>query len=162
MIKIMFSMLGAVISLFLILYMYSFYLLDTRTITRAEFINARAEKIYDLAIDAKNQPLWRPDVSSVTMNPDGKSWVEHTQQGNINFRFTAENRPSTFSLSHEGPGFKGEWTGRFTSHGSGTEVVLTESITIKNPGLKILSRLFKFTEHFMDNYIKNLKTMAEK
>lgn len=162
MIKIMVYVISIGGALLLSLVAYGFYLPETRTVTCSAFINARTEKVYDIAISAKSQTLWRRDVLAVTMGSDGRSWIEHTQKGDIHFVLTNQNRPLSFSLSHEGPGFRGEWTGKFMPKGSGMELWISEVITIKNPVLKILSRVFKLTENFVADYMRNLKAAAEK
>ena len=143
-------------------YLYGSSLPEERSISRSIFVNASPETVYDLAVDAKGQSSWRQDVSNITMSPDNKSWVEHTKQGDIKFEITDANPPHTFSLDLQGRIFRGKWIGNFISSNSGTEVSLTETITIKNPFFRLLSKVMKFTEKFMDTYARELKTEAEK
>lgn len=143
-------------------YLYGSSLLAEHSISRSIFVNADPKTVYDLAMDAKGQSSWRQDVSDITMSPDNKGWVEHTKQGDIKFEIIDANPPHTFSLSIQGPSFHGKWVGNFTPGNSGTEVSLTETITIKNPFFRLLSKMMKFTEKFMDTYARELKTEAEK
>ena len=96
------------------------------------------------------------------MGPDNKSWVEHAKQENIKFEITDANSPHTFNIRLQSQGFHGKWVGNFVSSNSGTEVSLTETITIKKPFFRLLSNVMKFTEKFMDTYARELKTEAEK
>jgi hypothetical protein len=145
-----------------VVYWYGTSLPSEKSYARKIIINASIETVYDLAIDAKSQNSWRQDVAKITINPDRKSWVEHTKQGDISFEIVQEDRPNSFSLAFKGNGFEGTWRGEFTSIDGQAEVKLVENISIENSFFKVLSKVMKFTEKFMDRYIYDLKTEAEK
>lgn len=134
-----------------------------RSVSRSVQVNAAPELVYDLAIDAQGQASWRSDVSDISMGEGGKGWVEHTRHGDVSFEIVDEDRPHAFSLRYAGErGFKGNWTGSFTAGASGTEVTLTETVTVEPPFPRLLSHVMKFTERFMDRYIRELKAEAER
>jgi hypothetical protein len=144
------------------IYLYGASLPREHAYSRVAVVKASPEILYDLAIDAQSQSSWRRDVPKITMHAGQKSWIEHTNQGDVSFDITTEERPHTFSLKFQGQGFEGTWKGAFVAVDSGTEVSLREVIAIQNPFFRVLSKVMKFTETFMDRYIHDLKTEAEK
>ena len=162
MIKILLIVFSLIILLILVIYSYGLLLPEKRSISKDITINASPEIIYDLAIDAKTQNLWRRDVLKITMGSDSKKWVEHTKQGDISFEITKENRPHGFNLKFKAQSFHGKWQGKFVPVNLGSKVSLVETASINSPFLRVLSKVMKFSERFMDSYIYDLKTEAEK
>lgn len=158
---IAFVVLSAVVSV-ATAYFYGSSLPEERVVSRTIFINANPIDVYNLAVDIEGQSSWRKDVLGITVGSDDRSWVEHTEQGDVKLEITDVDAPHGFSLSLQGRGFHGRWSGTFTASGSGTEVSLTEAISVKNPFFRLLSKVMKFTEKFMDAYAHELKTEAER
>ncbi|HFB2048792.1 MAG: SRPBCC family protein [Hyphomicrobiaceae bacterium] len=161
-VKVILGILLVLIVLVAAIYFYGTSLPHEKSHSRVVLINAAPETLYDIAINAEAQSSWRKDVSKITMRPDQKSWIEHTNQGDIFFTILEENRPNSFSLEFKGQGFEGTWKGEFVASGNGTEVSLVENISIQNPFFRSLSNLMKFTEKFMDRYIHDLEIEAER
>lgn len=156
-----FVVLSAVVS-FAAAYWYGSSLPEERVVSRTLFVNANPIDVYNLAVDIEGQSSWRKDVLGITVGSDKRSWVEHTKQGDVEFEITDVDAPHGFGLSLRGRGFHGKWAGTFTASGSGTEVSLTEAISVKNPFFRLLSKMMKFSEKFMDAYAHELKTEAER
>lgn len=161
-VKVVLGVIVLIVLLAMLGYLYGSSLPEEQSVSRSILIDALPETIYDLAIDAKGQSAWRRDISNITMKEDHQSWVEHKQQGDIEFVLTHQDRPQTFTLDFQGQGFQGKWTGSFVTINSGTEVSLTETVRIKNPFFRLLSKWMRFTEKFMDTYMDDLKIEAEK
>ncbi len=137
---------------------------ETASVTRSRIVAAPPERVFALVTDVAGQPAWRQDVGSVELSNDGKSWTEKTQDGaTISFRETAREAPTRFAVSFTSDrGFSGEWDGRFGASGAGTQVSMTERVTIPNPVFRLMARVLRITERFMDDYLDALARAAEK
>ncbi|GGJ95757.1 SRPBCC family protein [Parabacteroides faecis] len=135
---------------------------NERTATSECYYNASPEKVYN-ALTNNADYGYRSDLEEIVIieeNDGIEVWDEIAKNGSvIRFR-TAHKKP--YSLYEfdivRGNGFTGHWKGELkaTSTG-GTHFTSTETIRMKNPFLKVLSRLFFNLEKFMHTYQNDLR-----
>ena len=92
---------------FAAIYFYGTSLIHEKSHSRVFIINDAPEILYDITINAEAQSSWRKDASKITMRPDQKSWIEHTNQGDIFFNILEEDRPNSFSIEFKAQVFEG-------------------------------------------------------
>ena len=149
-----------------VIYGYGTTLPKEQVFERTFTVNASPSLVYSIAVDAGSQSAWRQSVQKITMMSDGKSWIEHTSQGDIAFEITDENYPNSFKLKLKGEGFEGRWMGSFTAVSiedkPSTEVAMVEHIIIESIFMRALANIMQFSEKIMLQYEQDLKTEVER
>ncbi|MBD2666973.1 SRPBCC family protein [Richelia sinica] len=156
--------LGASVAvLALLLWMITKLLPDQVIVVRRTEINASPAVVFQTVTDVAGQTRWRKDIKAVRMPASGRSWTEETIQGTvIDFQVLHQQTNSRFEIEFiSTQGFCGTWTGIFTPYAQGTMLEITETIAIRNPMVKIISRIFAVTDHLVDTYIMELKAAVE-
>ena len=102
---------------------------------------------------------WRSDLKRIDIVKDGKEFIEYTHSGiATKFIITKKNEYSEYEFNIENKRFTGFWTGYFLeTETSGTKIVFTENIFIKNPIIKVLSYFFMDLRKMQKIYVSDLK-----
>jgi len=84
---------------------------------------------------------WRSDLSKIEASADGVRFIEYTKAGFVtHFVITALEPYTRYTFSLENDNLRGNWTGLFReAPGGGTEMELTEEITLKKPWLHLFA-----------------------
>ncbi|HWB73658.1 MAG TPA: SRPBCC family protein [Nannocystaceae bacterium] len=95
--------------------------------------------------DFANVPSWRSDLSRIDLEPGTPTtFVEHTDQGKV--RMQVEERVDAqrmvVRIADPSLPFSGSWTFELAARDGGTELVITERGSIRNPIFRLLSKLF--------------------
>ena len=146
----------------LLVFIAGLLLPDERTATSECFYNASPEKVYNALINNADYG-YRSDLEEIVIveEKDGiEVWDEIAKNGSVIRSRTARKVPHSlyeFEIV-KGNGFTGYWKGelKVTSTG-GTHFTSTEIIRMKNPFLKVVSRLFFDLEKFMHTYQNDLR-----
>lgn len=146
----------------IILFVVGILLPDERTATSECFYNASPEKVYNVLINNADYG-YRSDLEEVVIveqNDGIEVWDEIARNGSVvRFKTTRKDPYSLYEFDIvKGNGFTGHWKGELkeTSTG-GTLFISTETIRMKNPFLKVLSRLFFNPEKYMNTYQNDLR-----
>lgn len=133
------------------------------TASRSAELKADPARVFQTVTDIEDQATWRKDIKSVRVDSSGKSWTEETTAGIlINFEVRRQEPNTRFEIEFGSEqGFSGSWVGVFTPSPNGTIVQITETIEIQNPIFRVTSRIFRFTDQFIDTYLAQLKQAVE-
>lgn len=149
-------------SVFILLFIIGLLLPDERTATSESYYNASPEKVYNVLINNADYSF-RSDLEEIVIVEENNGievWDEIARNGSvIRFKTTRKEPYSLYEFDIvKGNGFTGHWKGELkeTSTG-GTLFISTETIRMKNPFLKVLSRLFVNMEKFMHTYQNDLR-----
>ena len=152
----------AIAGIILLVFIAGLLLPDERTATSECFYNASPEKVYNALINNADYG-YRSDLEEIVIveEKDGiEVWEEIAKNGSvIRFRTVRKVPHSLYEFEIvKGNGFTGYWKGelKVTSTG-GTHFTSTEIIRMKNPFLKVASRLFFDLEKFMHTYQNDLR-----
>lgn len=133
------------------------------TASRSAELKASPTRVFQTVTDIEKQGAWRKDIKTVRVHPSGKSWTEETTQGTVlDFEVRYKELNTRFELEFASKqGFSGSWVGVFAASSNGTMVQITETIEIQNPIFRVMSRIFGFTDKFIDAYLTQLKEAVE-
>lgn len=133
------------------------------TVSKSAELKASPTKVFQTVTDVEKQGAWRKDIKSVRVRPSGKSWTEETTTGtSIDFEVRYKEPNTRFEIEFvSNQGFSGSWVGVFTPSSNGTIVQISETIEIQNPIFRVMSRIFRFTDKFIDTYLSQLKEAVE-
>lgn len=135
---------------------------DERVATSECIYDAPPEKVYNVLTNntdyAHRSNL--KEIIIVEKLGEIEVWDEIAENGSV-IRFKT-SRKVPYSLYEfdiiEGSGFTGHWKGELKETATGgTHFISTETIRMKNPFLKVLSRLFFNMEQFMRTYQNDLR-----
>lgn len=129
----------------------------TSTIT-AQF-RSDPKTVWDIMTD-NHDYAWRSDLSKIEVHEDGKKFIEYTKSGIPTCFTITEKQPyKLYAFDMENSNFTGHWTGKFNARtDGGTEVTLTETLSIKNPVVELLSHIFMNLKKIQRTYVRDLKT----
>jgi uncharacterized protein YndB with AHSA1/START domain len=133
------------------------------TASRSAELKASPARVFQTVTNIEEQTQWRKDIASVRVHSSGKSWTEETTAGTIiDFEVLHKEPKTRFEIKFVSKqGFSGSWVGVFTPSSNGTMVQITETIEIQNPIFRVMSRIFRFTDKFIDTYLAQLKEAVE-
>lgn len=133
------------------------------TASRTAELKAPPARVFQTVTRIEEQAEWRKDIKSVSMHPSGQSWTEETTAGAmIDFAVRHKEPNTRFEVEFvSNQGFSGSWVGVFTPSSDGTLVQITETVEIQNPIFRVMSRIFGFTDKFIDTYLTQLKEAVE-
>lgn len=133
----------------------------SQTTSHNFFVMAAPHEVYELILDVESQPEWRPDIDRVTMNPNG-SWVEHTAGGNIAFTLVEDYPPHAYRVTFAADtGYSGEIRGRLRPYNGGTQITITETVTIPAALDRLVARLSSDAQSFKSHYAEDLRAALE-
>jgi uncharacterized protein YndB with AHSA1/START domain len=129
----------------------------TRTIT----LKQTPEAVFALLIDLPNFPKWNRSLVKIELLPpvDGKEATRQTFNGNMQMTIiTSESTPPSHLVrtmgDNNGP-FAGSWTYEITPANGGSEVVLTEDSSMKNPLFRLMAKIFGETK-YLDEHLEDM------
>ena len=131
--------------------------IHARTITLKQSPGA----IFTLLTDLPNFPKWNREMVKIEMLPpiDGKEATRQTFKGNMAMTIiTSESTPPSRlvrSMGDIGGPFEGSWTYEISPTAEGSQVVLTEQMTMKNAFYRLMARLFGQTK-YMDEHLEGM------
>ncbi|NER39438.1 MAG: hypothetical protein F6J93_36750 [Oscillatoria sp. SIO1A7] len=133
------------------------------TASRSAELKASQARVFQTVTNIEEQTEWRKDIKSVRVHPSGKSWTEETTAGTIiDFEVRHKEQNVRFDIEFVSKqGFSGSWVRVFIPSSNGTMVQITETIEIQNPIFRVMSRIFGFTDKFIDTYLTQLKEAVE-
>ena len=100
------------------------------------------------------------DLKIISTEGDKQVWDEFTKDGQV-IRFeTKEYKPYSFySFTMKSNVMKGYWTSEYKETGQGkTHYIATEYLTISNPFLRVLNRIFFDIEKYMARQQEDIQT----
>lgn len=121
---------------------------------KAGFPNSRSE-VWALVTDLKNYG-WRSDLSRIEVVEPGRVFVEYTRNGfPTTFTITCFKPFDQYGFTLKNDNMQGTWTGLFRETAQGAEVEFTESVTVRNPLMKLLAK--PYLKKQQKRYIEDLK-----
>jgi hypothetical protein len=126
--------------------------------TRTTIISAPSDHVFGVVTDPISQPIWRSDLIEVRDDGEGQ-WTEIPKRGDpIRFAEIRREVPYLYEIEFSSQqGFAGKWVGTFESVSRGTRVTFTETIVVSNPIFRVIARLFRLPDKFMDDYLASLR-----
>jgi len=123
------------------------------------------DAVYALLSEVDKYPSWRPNVKSVSRQPDhdGKpAWTEDVGGDRIALRFERMERPSLLVSRIADPSlpFGGSWTYRIASDGAGSTVSITENGEVYNPIFRFMSRFVLGHAATLEEFAHHLEARA--
>ena len=161
--KILFRIILILIVVAVAGYLYALSIPAHQTHTRATTLKQTPEAVFALLTDLPNFPQWNQDMVKIEMLPpvDGKEATRQTFKGNMQMTIiTSESAPPKHLVrsmgDNSGP-FEGSWTYDISPTADGSEIVLTEQMTMNSAFFRLMAKLFGPTK-YMD---KHLEAMAK-
>ena len=158
---------GLCLFLFVIFLIVGFTTKQEYLISRNIFIKAPIEQVWSAVTDIIRQIEWRKDIQKIEIKDNDNSnmvWVEIPHKGSpITQKVTTfdENRLFETTIVPSSI-YQGSRKIDFSHSQAGTTLRLTESISIKNPLKRPLSKMAKKLEERMNIYQIDLKNYLEK
>ena len=130
-------------------------------LTRTIDIKQTPDAVFGALADVQKMPEWNHNMEKVEMLPpvDGKETTKQTFKGGMTMTIvTAESSPPTHlvrEMSDAGGPMVGSWTYEISPASDGSQVVLTEEATFKNPVFRLMVKIFGPAKH-MDEHLVDL------
>jgi hypothetical protein len=128
--------------------------------SRKIIFDSDRELVWNVVTDNSDY-RWRTEIEKIVIDKNGADWTEYYDREGKSFTrfFLRQKEPfSLYIFDMENKLFTGQWTGEFSEHpGGGTECVFTESITVKNPLIRVLIRFLRPFEKMQRRYIRDLQ-----
>ncbi len=102
---------------------------------------------------------WRSDLSKIEVSEDGSSFTEYTRDGfPTYFQITVKEPYKRYEFTMDNKNMSGHWTGVFEENGSGTKIIFTEEVSVKNPimNLFVTGYLKKQQKQYVEDLEKEL------
>ncbi|HEY2615305.1 MAG TPA: SRPBCC family protein [Chthoniobacterales bacterium] len=132
-----------------------------QTHTRVITVRQTPENVFALLSDLPNFPKWNRNTVKLEMLPpiEGKEATRQTFKGNLVMTIvTSESTPPTRLVrsmgDNRGP-FEGSWTYEISRTADGSQIVLTERSTMKNPLYRLMRKMFGPTK-YMDEHLQDI------
>ena len=159
--KILFRIILVVIVVAVAAYLYALSIPAHQTHTRTTTLKQTPEVVFALLTDLPNFPTWNRNMVKIEMLPpvDGKEATRQTFKGNMQMTIiTSESAPPKHLVrsmgDNSGP-FEGSWTYDISPTPEGSQVVLTEQMTMNNAFFRLMARLFGQTKH-IDEHLEGM------
>ncbi|SRR6266446_324739 len=159
--KILFRIILALIVLAVAAYLYALSIPAHQTHTRTTTLKQTPEAVFALLTDLPNFPKWNRDMVKIEMLPliDGKEATRQTFKHNMQMTIiTSESAPPKHLVrsmgDNTGP-FEGSWTYDISPTADGSQIVLTEQMTMNNPCFRLMAKLFSPTK-YMDKHLEGM------
>jgi uncharacterized protein YndB with AHSA1/START domain len=159
--KILFRIILILIVVAIAAYLYALSIPAHQTHTRATTLKQTPEAVFALLTDLPNFPQWNQDMVKIEMLPpvDGKEATRQTFKGNMQMTIiTSESTPPKHLVrsmgDNSGP-FEGSWTYDISPTADGSEIVLTEQMTMNSACFRLMAKLFGQTK-YMDKHLKGM------
>lgn len=159
--KILFRAILVLVALAGAAYLYALSIPAHQTHTRTTTLKQTPEAIFALLTDLPNFPKWNRNMEKIEMLPpiDGKEATRQTFKGNMTMTIiTSESTPPKHlvrSMGDIGGPFEGSWTYEITPKADGSQIVLTEQMTMNNAFFRLMAKLFGQTK-YMDEHLEDI------
>lgn len=159
--KILFRIILILIVLAGAAYLYALSIPAHQTHTRTTTLKQTPDAVFALLNDLPNFPKWSRNMVKIEMLPpiDGKEATRQTFKGNMQMTIiTSESTPPKHlvrSLGDIGGPIEGSWTYEITPTADGSQIVLTEQMTMNNACYRFMAKLFGPTK-YMDEHLKDM------
>lgn len=122
------------------------------------YFKSDIKSVWDVVINNEDYN-WRSDIKKIETTAGGTQWKEYyDNEKYTKFALIEKVKYIRYIFKMENDMFIGHWTGHFYHNDkSGTKVVFTENVFIKNPIIRIISGLFWNLEKIQQTYIRDLK-----
>ena len=133
--------------------------------TITETFDCDITEVWKVVTDNRNYH-WRSDLSKIEILDD-KSFVEYGPKGfPTHFTITVKEEERRYEFDMENQNLTGHWTGIFIAMPEGgTRLEFTEELSVKNPFMALIARLFmpvkKIQKTYMEDLRKRLEDMIE-
>lgn len=159
--KIVLVLLAALAAVFLLSLLAGSVLPRNHVATRSGRYHRSPEALYDVARDFARQPRWRAGVTAIELLPDVEGRPRFKEVGrNGTLIYIVEEdvrgRRLVTRLDDRGQPFGGTWTMDFIPAPDGAVVRITERGFVRNPILRVISRLFFSPTATMEAYLRDL------
>ncbi len=113
------------------------------------------KKVWDVVTDNVHYQ-WRSDLSKIEVSKDGSGFTEYTRDGfPTYFQITVKEPYKKYGFTMDNKNMSGHWTGLFEKEGSGTKIIFTEEVSVKNPILNLF--VTGFLKKQQKQYVEDLK-----
>jgi len=159
--KTLFRIILIFIVLGLVVYVYARSIPRHQTHTRTTNLKQTPEAVFALLTDLPNFPAWNPNMVKIEMLPpiDGKEATRQTFKGNMQMTIiTSESVPPkrlVRSMGDNNGPFEGSWTYDISPTPEGSQVVLTEQMTMNNAFFRLMARLFGRNK-YVDEHLRGI------
>ena len=159
--KILFRIILVLIVAAVAAYLYALSIPAHQTHTRTTTLKQTPEAVFALLTDLPNFPTWNRNMMKIEMLPpvDGKEATRQTFKGNMQMTIiTSESTPPKHLVrsmgDNSGP-IEGSWTYEISPTADGSQMVLTEQMTMNNVFFRLMAKLFGPTKH-MDEHLEGM------
>ena len=159
--KILFRIILVLIVLAGAAYLYALSIPAHQTHTRTMILKQTPDAVFALLTDLPNFPKWNRNMVKIEILPpvNGKEATRETFKGNMQMTIiTSESIPPKRLVRSigdtDGP-FEGSWTYEITPTADGSQVVLTEQMTMNNACFRLMAKLFSPTK-YMDEHLEGM------
>ena len=159
--KILFRIILVLVVVAVAAYLYALSIPAHQTHTRTTTLKQTPEAVFALLTDLPNFPKWNHNMEKIEMLPpiDGKEATRQTFKGNMQMTIiTSESTPPTRLVrsmgDNSGP-FEGSWTYEISPTAGGSQIVLTEQMTMNNACFRLMAKLFGPTK-YMDEHLEDI------
>ena len=143
-------------------YLYALSIPAHQTHARTTTLKQTPEAVFALLTDLPNFPKWSRNMEKIEMLPpiDGKEATRQTfKKGNMQMTIiTSESTPPKHlvrSMGDIGGPFEGSWTYEITPTADGSQIVLTEQMTMNNACFRLMVKLCGPTK-YMDEHLEDM------
>ena len=115
------------------------------------------ETVWKIVTDNSNY-AWRSDLSKIEIIDD-KEFIEYAKNNfETHFTITTKEKFRFYAFHMENINLEGNWRGNFSSLPNGeTQIEFTEELTIKNPMVEIIAKIFNFIKKMQKTYVEDLR-----
>jgi len=159
--KILFRIILVLVVVAVAAYLYALSIPAHQPHTRTTTLKQTPEAVFALLTDLPNFPKWNHNMEKIEMLPpiDGKEATRQTFKGNMQMTIiTSESTPPTRLVrsmgDNSGP-FEGSWTYEISPTAGGSQIVLTEQMTMNNACFRLMAKLFGPTK-YMDEHLEDI------
>ncbi len=159
--KILFRIILVLIVLAGAAYLYALSIPAHQTHMRTTALKQTPDAVFMLLTDLPNFPKWNRNMTKIEMLPpvNGKEATRQTFKGNMQMTIiTSESTPPQHlvrSMGDIGGPFEGSWTYEISPTADGSQIVLTEQMTMNNAFFRLMARLFGQTK-YMDEHLEDM------
>jgi len=115
------------------------------------------EAVWNIVTDNSNYS-WRSDLSKIEII-DEKKFIEYAKNSfETHFTITAKEPFKLYEFQLENRNLEGKWIGKFFSLPNGeTKIEFTEELSIKDPLVEIITKIFKIIKKMQKTYVEDLR-----
>ena len=121
-------------------------------------LDSGLETVWQVVTDNEHY-AWRSDLSRIEMGADGRTFTEYSKEGvATHFTITVMETCRDYQFDLENANLRGYWRGLFTATEAGTQLELTEELTVKKALLRLVagSYLRRQQQTYLDDLRREL------